>query len=87
MAINHPIQGTAADIIKIAMIRLYDELCKRGLKSKMILQVHDELVLEVPEDELNEVCPLVESVMEGAYPLDAPLRVDLKTGRHWGEME
>ena len=87
MAINHPIQGTAADIIKIAMIHLDDELCKRGLKSKMILQVHDELVLEVPEDELDQVCPLVESVMEGAYPLDAPLRVDLKTGRHWGEME
>ena len=87
MAVNHPIQGTAADIIKIAMIRLYDELCRRGLKSKMILQVHDELVLEVPESELNEVCPLVASVMEGAYPLDAPLRVDLKTGRHWGEME
>ncbi len=87
MAINHPIQGTAADIIKIAMIRLYDELCKRDLKSKMILQVHDELVLEVPENELDKVCPLVESVMEGAYPLDAALRVDLKTGRHWGEME
>jgi DNA polymerase-1 len=87
MAVNHPIQGTAADIIKIAMIRLYDELHRRNLKSKMILQVHDELVLEVPEAELEEVGPLVESVMEGAYPLDAPLKVDLKTGRHWGEME
>ena len=87
MAINHPIQGTAADIIKIAMIRLHEALCQRRLRSKMILQVHDELVLEVPEGELDEVCPLVRSVMEGAYQLDAPLKVDLKTGRHWGEME
>jgi DNA polymerase-1 len=87
MAINHPIQGTAADIIKIAMIRLHDELQSRGLGSKMILQVHDELVLEVPDDELGGVGKLVKSVMEGAYRLDAPLKVDIKTGRHWREME
>jgi DNA polymerase-1 len=87
MAINHPIQGTAADIIKIAMIRLHDELRKGHLHSRMILQVHDELVLEVPDDELNAVKELVRSVMEGAYELDAPLKVDIKTGRHWGEME
>jgi DNA polymerase-1 len=87
MAINHPIQGAAADIIKIAMIQLHDELQSQGLHSKMILQVHDELVLEVPEPELDRVSKLVRSVMEGAYQLDAPLRVDIKTGQHWGEME
>ena len=87
MAINHPIQGSAADIIKIAMIRLYDALQKRGLSSEMILQVHDELVLEVPDQEVDQVSKLVRQIMEGAYTLDAPLKVDLKTGRHWGEME
>ncbi len=87
MAINHPIQGTAADIIKIAMIHLHDELQRQGLDSKMILQVHDELVLEVPDAELDRVSWLVKEVMEGAYKLDAPLKVDIKTGRHWGEME
>ena len=87
MAINHPIQGAAADIIKIAMIHLHDELQKRGLGSKMILQVHDELVLEVPDKEVGAVSELVRSTMEGAYKLDAALKVDIKTGRHWGEME
>ncbi len=86
MAINHPIQGTAADIIKIAMIRLHDELQSRGLSGEMILQVHDELVLEVPDNEVDRVAKLVKSVMEGAYKLDAPLKVDIKTGRHWGKM-
>ena len=87
MAVNHPIQGTAADIIKIAMIRLHDELQRQDLESKMILQVHDELVLEAPDPEVERVSALVENVMEGAYKLDAPLKVDIKTGRHWGEME
>nr|MBC7244342.1 DNA polymerase I [Chloroflexota bacterium] len=86
MAINHPIQGTAADIIKIAMTHLHDELGKHNLRSKMILQVHDELVLEVPDHELDQVSSLVRSVMEGAYPLDAPLKVDIKIGQNWGEM-
>jgi DNA polymerase-1 len=87
MAINHPIQGTAADIIKIAMIRLHHELQNRNLRSKMILQVHDELVLEVPDHELETVGSLVKSVMENAYPLDAPLKVDIKIGQNWGEMD
>ncbi len=87
MAINHPIQGTAADIIKMAMIRLHHELQNRGLSSQMIMQVHDELVLEVPDVEFAGVQRLVKSVMEGAYELDAPLKVDIKSGRHWGEME
>jgi len=70
MAINAPIQGTAADILKIAMIHLHRALHKRNLKSRMTLQVHDELVLEVPEDEVNTVAPLVKKIMEGALQLD-----------------
>jgi DNA polymerase-1 len=87
MAINAPIQGSAADIIKIAMIRLHRALKERGLKSGMTLQVHDELVLEVPQDELEVVAPLVKSIMEGAFQLDAPLKVDMKVGRNWLEMK
>ncbi|MHB0876122.1 MAG: DNA polymerase I [Anaerolineae bacterium] len=84
-AINTPIQGTAADIIKIAMIRLHAELRRRNLRSRMILQVHDELVLEGPEGEAEVVAPLVHSVMEGAFALDAPLRADVSTGHNWLE--
>ena len=87
MAINAPIQGSAADIIKIAMIRLHQALKERGLKSDMTLQVHDELVLEVPEGELEVVASLVKSIMEGAFQLDAPLKVDMKVGGNWLEME
>ncbi len=83
MAINAPIQGTAADILKVAMNRLWRALRERRLRSRMILQVHDELVLEVPEEELDEVIPLVVDTMEGAYRLDAPLKVDAKVGRDW----
>jgi DNA polymerase-1 len=86
MAINAPIQGTAADILKVAMNRLWHELHARGLRCRMILQVHDELVLEVPEGELEEVAPLVIETMEDAYALDAPLKVDAKVGRNWLEM-
>jgi DNA polymerase-1 len=87
MAINAPIQGTAADILKVAMRQLWNEMRSRELRSRMILQVHDELVLEVPEDELRQVAPLMIQVMEGAYELDAPLKVDAKLGRNWLEME
>jgi DNA polymerase-1 len=87
MAINAPIQGTAADILKMAMIRLHRALHERNLKSRMILQVHDELVLEVPEDEVDTVAALVKEIMEGAFQLDAPLRVDMKVGENWLEME
>jgi DNA polymerase-1 len=86
MAINMRIQGTAADIIKIAMVRLDRAFKERGLRSRMILQVHDELVLEVPEEELEEAKYLVKSTMESAFELDAPLKVDLKVGRNWLEM-
>ena len=81
-----PIQGTAADIIKVAMIRLHDALSEQHSESKMILQVHDELVLEVPESELAAMQSLVASVMEGAFELDAPLKVDMKVGSNWLDM-
>jgi DNA polymerase-1 len=87
MAINAPIQGTAADIIKIAMIRLHRALRERGLRSRMILQVHDELIVEAPAGEVATVAPLMRDVMEGAFGLDAPLKVDLKRGQNWEEME
>jgi len=87
MAINAPIQGTAADILKVALRRLWLELQQRGLGSRLTLQVHDELVLEVPEEELDEVGPLAIETMEGAYELDAPLKVDARMGRNWLDME
>jgi DNA polymerase-1 len=86
MAINAPIQGTAADILKVAMNRLWLALQAGGFQSRMILQVHDELVLEVPEDELDQVARQVIETMEGAYDLNAPLRVDAKVGPNWLEM-
>jgi DNA polymerase-1 len=86
-AINMPIQGTAADIIKVAMINLHRELIARGLHGMMTLQVHDELVLEVPDEEVAETAELVKSVMMDAYPLIVPLKVDISIGAHWGEMK
>ena len=86
-AINAPIQGTAADIMKIAMIRLQDALQSSGMKSKMILQVHDELVLDVPDDELKAVTMLVRKVMEEAYKLDIPLLTEARSGVNWGSMQ
>jgi len=83
MAINMPIQGTAADIVKIAMIRLYDRLLHSATRSRMLLQVHDELLLEVPRVELAYVAPIVRQEMEGAVKLDVPLTVDIKTGTDW----
>jgi DNA polymerase-1 len=87
MAINMPVQGTSADIIKKAMINLHREMLQRKLKSKMLLQVHDELVFEVPEDEMAEMRQLVPEMMVNAIQLSIPLKVDIKTGRNWGEME
>lgn len=86
-AINAPIQGTAADIIKIAMIRLHEALRARGMRSRIILQVHDELVLECPEEELAEAATLVREKMEGAFALEAPLKVDLEAGPNWYDLE
>jgi DNA polymerase-1 len=87
MAINMPVQGTSADIIKVAMVNLYREMDQRQLKSKLLLQVHDELIFEVPEEELKTMRQLVPQVMSTALELSIPLKVDIKTGNNWGEME
>ena len=85
MAVNTPIQGTAADLIKKAMIRIHDRLGRESLKTRMLLQVHDELVFEVWEEELDRIVPLVRQEMEGVYDLAVPLKVDIKTGKNWDE--
>ncbi len=86
-AVNMPIQGSAADILKIAMVRLHRALRDEELAARMILQVHDELVLEVPGEEKEPVARMVSSIMENAWALDAALKVDLKVGRNWEQME
>jgi DNA polymerase-1 len=87
MAINMPVQGTSADIIKVAMVNLYREMQKRQLKSRMLLQVHDELLFEVPQEEMEEMCQLVPKIMSTALELSIPVKVDIKTGNNWGEMK
>lgn len=87
MAINMPIQGTAADIIKKAMIEISQEFKKRGLQSKMTLQVHDELVFEVPEKELKEVSKLVCDTMQNCFTISVPIVVELKAGPNWADMK
>jgi len=86
-AINAPIQGTAADIIKLAMLRLPAALAKAKLSAKMLLQVHDELVLECPAKEVEATARVVRSVMEGAFKLDIPLGVEVRSGANWEEMK
>jgi DNA polymerase-1 len=83
LAMNAPIQGSAADIIKLAMINVYKRLEKENLKSKLILQVHDELIIEAPKDEVESVRALLKEEMESAASLLVPLKVDMKTGRSW----
>ena len=82
---NAPIQGSAADIIKIAMIGVDRELQKRKLKSRLILQVHDELLIEAAEEEINEVKEILLAQMEEAADLTVPLIVDMHTGKSWYE--
>ncbi|MCT4619875.1 MAG: DNA polymerase I [Marinisporobacter sp.] len=84
-AMNTPIQGTAADIIKIAMIRVYDELKNKKLRSKLILQVHDELIIEVHKDELEEVKKILKEQMENAIDLNVLLKIDMHEGKSWYE--
>ena len=86
-AINAPVQGTAADIIKIAMLRIPAALNEAGLKAKMLLQVHDELVFECPKNELKETARIVQEVMENAYPLSIPLSTEARYGGNWGDMQ
>ena len=84
-AVNAPIQGTAADIIKIAMVKIADRLKREGLKTEMLLQVHDELNFNVPLGEVDRVKVLVREEMEGALELSVPLRVDIGVGANWLE--
>lgn len=83
VAMNTPIQGSAADIIKMSMVKVYNEIRERNLRSKLILQVHDELIIETFEDEIEEVKEMLKSIMEGIIELKVPLTVDLKTGDSW----
>ena len=85
IALNTPIQGTAADILKKAMVEIYDEFKKQGLKSKMLIQVHDELVFNVLNNEVETVKKIVKDIMENTYKLDVPLVVDIETGSNWYE--
>jgi DNA polymerase-1 len=86
MAINTPLQGTAADIIKISMIRIQDRIQELGLSTKMIMQVHDELVFEVPEGELQNSIPMIQKEMETVMDLSVPLKVSIHSGENWAEV-
>jgi len=86
-AVNTPLQGTAADLIKVAMIRIDAALQKEGFKTRMTLQVHDELVIELPPNELDTIKPLVKEQMEKVYPLEVPLVADISVGPNWRDLE
>ncbi len=87
MAINMPVQGSSADIIKVAMIKLDDEMREQQLESKLLLQVHDELIFEVPKNELEKMKKLVPHIMTTSLEISLPLKVDVKTGKNWEQME
>jgi len=86
VAINTPIQGTSADIIKVAMLEISERIKKEVLKSKMIIQIHDELLFEVPEDEVEKVSKLAKEIMEDSIELEVPIKVDIKMGKNWAEL-
>ena len=86
-AVNTPIQGSASDLIKLAMIQIQNQLVSKRLKTRMILQIHDELVFDTPKEELRELADLVRDRMENVLKLDVPVKVDIKKGRNWLEME
>ncbi len=85
-AANMPVQGTSADVIKLAMLRVDKALTEAGLQAKMVLQVHDELLFECPQSEVRSLANLVRAAMQSAYPLDVPLRAEVKTGQNWWEV-
>ncbi|NQU99477.1 MAG: DNA polymerase I, partial [Parcubacteria group bacterium] len=89
MAVNMPLQGTAADIIKLAMIKIVNKfnLVEGNSDLRMILQVHDELIFEIKEDKLEEYAKEIKDIMENIYKLDIPLKVDMEVGNSWGRME
>ena len=85
VALNMPIQGTAADIIKLAMLRVRDRLKAEGLRGQLVLQVHDELIVECPQEEQERVCALLQEEMEGVFPLSVPLVAETHAGKSWAE--
>ncbi len=87
IALNAPIQGSASDVVKVAMIRLVDELRNRGLHGRLLIQVHDELLVECPDDELEATSKILVDVMENAADIGVPLKVELKTGKTWADMK
>lgn len=87
MAVNMPIQGTAADLMKIAMIAVYRELKKKSPKTRILMQVHDELVFEVPKDEIDKVAKIIDNKMEKIHQLCVPIKVDTEVGNNWDQME
>jgi len=82
-AVNAPVQGSAADIIKIAMVNIYNKICDENLKSKLLIQVHDELIFEIHRAEIDTMTLLIKNEMEKAFKLKVPLRVDIGTGNNW----
>ena len=87
IAVNMPIQGTAADLIKVAMVRINEKMFNEGLSSGLILQIHDELIFELPKSELEERKRTIKEIMESSLELSVPLIVNFKTGRRWGNLE
>lgn len=87
MAINMPIQGTSAEMLKLAMVQIQNRMDEAKMRSKMLLQVHDELIFEVPKEELEDMAGLAQEVMPNALELNVPVKVDVKTGVNWGEMD
>jgi DNA polymerase-1 len=87
MALNTPVQGSSADIIKIAMTNIYNEIKLKGYKSLMLLQVHDDMLFEVPVGESENMISVIKNKMENPLHLSVPIVVDIKTGRNWGEMK
>jgi DNA polymerase-1 len=86
MAVNTPLQGTAADVIKVSMIRIQNRIEELGLSCRMIMQVHDELVFEVPEEELLKAIPMIQNEMETVMNLSVPLKVSVHSGKNWAEV-
>ena len=86
IAINTPLQGTAADIIKLAMIRIQNRIEEPSLSTQMIMQVHDELVFETPEEELQKTLPMIQNEMETVMDLSVPLKVSIHSGKNWAEV-
>ena len=83
MALNTPVQGTSADIIKLAMVKVFNAISEANLKSKMIMQVHDELIFDVVKEEVESLTKIVKEVMENVYQLEVPLKVDINYGENW----